>query len=149
MPEQSKEAAAKQAAEQDLSKLAGKGSKRGPGRPKTGTIEPLAVSLEDLDVKQDGAKQAAMEPTAKAMPAGRPGRPKGAAKAKRGRPRKLETLPKGVKADRKPAVAGLLKDYVKKAEAKKIAKKAVEKALAKFRAGLPKLIQRDLKRLLR
>jgi len=139
MTEQTKEAAAKEAAEQDLSKLNDNAGKRGPGRPKMGTIEPIAVSLEDL-----------VDP-APAPPAPKrgPGRPKGSAKAKPGRPKKTKSAPQAVKRVPKPAAGGLLKDYVKKDEARKIAKKAVEKALAKIEAGLPKLVQRELKKLLK
>ena len=139
MTEQTKEAAAKEAAEQDLSKLNGKATKRGPGRPKIGTIEPIAVSLEDL---------VEASPTTPAPKRG-PGRPKGSAKAKPGRPKKSGNSAQAVKRGPKPAAGGFLKDYVKKDEARKIAKKAVEKALAKIEAGLPKLVQRELKKLLK
>jgi hypothetical protein len=139
MPEQTKEAAAKEAAEQDLSKLNAKAAMRGPGRPKVGTIEPLAVSLEDL------VEDSPAIPTPKRGP----GRPKGSAKAKPGRPKKTGTAVQAVKRGPKPAAGGFLKDYVKKDEARRIAKKAVEKALAKVEAGLPKLVQRELKKLLK
>jgi len=139
MPEQSKEAAAKEAAEQDLSKLDSKAAKRGPGRPKAGTIEPLAVSLEDL----------VEAPPLGPAPKRGPGRPKGSAKSKPGRPKKTKPAAPAVKRAPKPAAGGFLKDYVKKAEARKIAKKAVERAKAKIEAGLPKLVLRELKRLLK
>jgi hypothetical protein len=139
MPEQTKEAAAKEAAQQDLSKLTTKTKKRGPGRPKMGTIEPIAVSLEDL------VEASPMAPAPKRGP----GRPKGSVKAKPGRPKKTGSASLPMKRGPKPKAGSLLKGYVKIAEARKIAKKAAEKARAKIEAGLSRLILRELKKLLK
>lgn len=81
-----------------------------------------------------------------------PGRPKGSGKRGPGRPKGSKNKPAkkrgrkpGPKPGRKAAKAGLLKGYVKQAEAKRLAKAAV----AKLKAQLPGLVRRQLLKLLK
>jgi hypothetical protein len=186
MTEQTKQEAGKEAALADLAKI-----RKRPGRPpKAGTIEPIGVSLEDLEVKPKGlpswlgvesaegapkGSEASSETTAPAVkrkpgrpakgadavPAKRrPGRPfknttpevakrgPGRPKGKPGRPRKVEA--NAPKRGRKPKEGGgLLAGYIKRDEAQRLAEDAAAQAVAGVYAKLPKLILKELKRLLR
>lgn len=170
MTEQTKQEAAKEAALSDLGKI-----KKRPGRPpKAGTIEPIAVSLEDLNVKSKGAGKGlptglgaeadevalkGSDGTAEPAPVKRgPGRPKKLAEAvsvKRGpgrpsgRPKKVVVEGPRVQRRKSAEGGGLLKDYIKRDEAQGLAQVAAERAVAGVYAQLPKLIEKELRKLLK
>jgi hypothetical protein len=134
MAEESKEQSAKDAALEDLSKPAKK--KRGPGRPKgSGKRGRPKGSKNKKKGKPGRPRKVATEGVKRG-----PGRPKGPGKGKPGRPR-------GKRRGRKPgSINGAIpKGYVKISQARRIAKDAV----AKVKAGLPKLIRKELLKLLR
>ncbi|HTB33672.1 MAG TPA: hypothetical protein VNZ54_02535 [bacterium] len=93
--------------------------------------------------KEVSAKQVAAEMLRHAAQQKRRGRPKGPAVKKRGpgRPKGSVGKKRGRKPGRKPSP---LKGYLKAAEAKRIAKAAV----AAFKAKLPGLVKKELKKLL-
>ncbi len=102
--------------------------KRGPGRPKGSKNKPgRPKGSKNKPGRPKGSKN-------------KPGRPKGPRPTKEGAAKRGSGRPKGVSASAVP-----LKGYVKQREARRIAKDAV----AAFKAKLPKLITRELKKLLR
>jgi hypothetical protein len=111
--------AAKDAAKLDLAKPAKK--KRGPRRPRGKRGRPKGSKNKKVGRPKGSGKR---------------GRPKGSKNKRVGRPKG------STKPGRKP---GVLKGYVKVAEVKRIAKAAA----AKVKATLPKLIRRELLKLLK
>jgi len=160
MPELSKSAAAKEAANKDLEKLmrdhAVETGKRRPGRPRKADKRLpawLGADAEPVAQKTKGEGTGDQRQAGDPDPA-LPEAP--AAKRRPGRPRKtaLEpaagTLTPRKGPGRKPLESGgLLADYVKRDEAGRLANEAASQAVAAVYSKLPGLIEKELRRLLK
>ena len=154
MAEETKEVAAKNAAKEDL-------AKRGPGRPKGSGKRGRPKGSKNKKKGKVGRPRLKDEVTPKSLVGAvkrgpgrppkaevegvakrKPGRPKRSGKGKPGRP-KGSGKKRGRKPGRKAAVVP--KGFIKKAEAKRLVKAAV----ANLKATLPKVIRKELLKLLK
>jgi len=129
MAKETKEVAAKEAAQEEL-------TKRGSGRPKGSGKRGRPKGSKNKKKGKPG------RPTKVVTTKRGPGRPKGSGKGKPGRP-KGSGKKRGRNPGRKAAV--IPKGFIKKAEAKRLVKVAV----ANLKATLPKVIRKELLKLLK